>query len=85
MTKKRPGAEGAPLLDVDLDRVRKQQARAITGGGAYQSWTRILDALEIAKLGQEAAAELQATEDAEREGHAARMDRAIEPRVVSHG
>lgn len=38
----------------DLVVVRKQRDRQVTGGGAWQSWARILDILEAALLAQDA-------------------------------
>lgn len=46
-----------PLLEADLDRVRKLVAKADHGGGVWQSWSRILEALELAKIAQDAIAE----------------------------
>lgn len=46
-----------PLMECDLDRVRKLVARADHGGGVWQSWSRILEALELAKIAQDAVAE----------------------------
>lgn len=53
---KKPQPVG-PLLEADLVRVRKLVAKADTGGGVWQSWSRILEALELAKIAQDAVAE----------------------------
>lgn len=46
-----------PLLDADIARVRKLVAKADVGGGVWQSWSRVLEALELAKIAQDAIAE----------------------------
>lgn len=51
------GPTAAQLLDYDIERVRKMRAKAVDGGAVHQSWSRILEALELAKLAQDAVAE----------------------------
>lgn len=46
-----------PLLEADLERVRKLLAKADFGGSVWQAWSRILEALELAKIAQDAVAE----------------------------
>lgn len=50
-------AIAAPLMDSDLERVRKLRDKAESGGGTWQAWSRILEALELAKIAQDAVEE----------------------------
>lgn len=50
-------ASAGPLMDADLDRVRKLLAKADFGGSVWQACSRILEALELAKIAQDAVAE----------------------------
>ena len=45
------------LTDDDIQRARKMLAKANDGGAVHQSWSRIVEALELAKIAQDAVAE----------------------------
>lgn len=51
------GPTAEQLLDYDIERVRKMRDKAIDGGAVHQSWSRILEALELAKIAQDAVEE----------------------------
>lgn len=48
---------GWRLSDDDLARVAKQRDRHPDGGGAWQTWQRIYETLQDAKIAQDAIAE----------------------------
>ncbi len=41
----------------DVERAKKARDRAVQGGGTYQSWQRIVDALEAVLIIQDGVAE----------------------------
>lgn len=45
------------LTDADIERAKKARDRANFGGAVHQSWVRIVDALETAKLVQDGITE----------------------------
>jgi hypothetical protein len=78
MTKK-PVDPTSPLTEADLVTVRKQRDKHVQFGGAWQSWQRILDVLEDAKMAQDhIAQEIVETPMLDRE--VARVETWIESR-----
>lgn len=45
------------ITDTDIQRVQAQQQRAVDGGGAWQSWTRLLFTLQDLQRQQREARE----------------------------